>query len=363
MSDDKIPTPVTSEEDALSLGPWLKEQRTKRKVSLEEIAAVTKIHIVQLKHLEDGKMNQLPAPAFVRGFLVSYAKHLGLDENEVITRYKRASGVDPFAAKETIVPAGLKGARSLTQPKIRMVTTPTFNTKSAASAHDFAKSQVPTFTAKSILLILGAVATVTLIVILVMVGRRTNTNKENVRTDAAVVGGDTVNPENAKVPAEKVPVMESAAVTPKAALPAVTAALPTSGPSVAPKAAAEVKKHQLQIRALEGSWVNVRVDDDSSQGMLLKASNSYDFSANRRIVVSMSDASAVEIKWDGVWYGAPGYRGDVKAIALPEELSSLSLKASPARVFRPKVTAKPVEATPPVETAPAQPLVRGSNSL
>jgi cytoskeletal protein RodZ len=58
----------------LTFGAWLKDQRVSKKVSLEEIAAVTKIHIGQLRSLEEGWEGSAPAPAFVRGFIVSYAK-------------------------------------------------------------------------------------------------------------------------------------------------------------------------------------------------------------------------------------------------------------------------------------------------
>ena len=56
-----------------NFGAWLKGQRMAKKVALEEIAAVTKIHIQQLRSLEDGWEGTMPASAFVRGFVVSYA--------------------------------------------------------------------------------------------------------------------------------------------------------------------------------------------------------------------------------------------------------------------------------------------------
>lgn len=63
-----------------------------KKVSLEEIAAVTKIHIHQLRSLEDGWPDVIPAMAIVRGIMITYARHLGLNEVEVIEQFKQHQG-------------------------------------------------------------------------------------------------------------------------------------------------------------------------------------------------------------------------------------------------------------------------------
>lgn len=357
MSDEKNSQPPAGEVESLPLGPWLKEQRQKKKVSLEEIAAVTKIHIVQLKHLEEGKMSQLPAAAFVRGFLVSYAKHLGLDENDVIARYKKATGVDPAALKETIAPAGLKGARSLTQPKVRMVTTPTFNTNSAASAHGFQKSQMPPVNMRSVVMSAVVVGIISLVIVLVFVGRKSKSKDAPVEIPVAAAPVADAEKLAALTPATPA-ATPSKSIGPAPA-PAPVAPTVTQSPAALAKAnaaAIAAKKHQLQVRAVESSWVNVRADDDNSQGFLLKPGSITDFGAERRMVISMSDAGAVELRWDGVWYGAPGYRGDVKALSLPEDLGLLVPKASLAPRARPKPAAPAAPATPPVDVAPSTPV-------
>ncbi|MEZ4814194.1 MAG: helix-turn-helix domain-containing protein [Bdellovibrionota bacterium] len=56
------------------------------------MAVVTKIHLQQLKGLEEGWPSTIPALAIVRGITVSYAKHLGLDEVDVIDRFKQHQG-------------------------------------------------------------------------------------------------------------------------------------------------------------------------------------------------------------------------------------------------------------------------------
>jgi len=88
-NEDKIEgTP----EEVKTFGTWLKNQRLAKKVPLEEIAAVTKIHIQQLRGLEDGWNENLPAMTIVRGIAVNYCKHLGLNEAEVMEQFKQHKG-------------------------------------------------------------------------------------------------------------------------------------------------------------------------------------------------------------------------------------------------------------------------------
>lgn len=70
-----------------SLGHFLRQERELRQVSLEEIAQTTRIPMRMLQHLEDGQVHLLPGEVFVRGFLKSYARTLGLSVEEVLARY------------------------------------------------------------------------------------------------------------------------------------------------------------------------------------------------------------------------------------------------------------------------------------
>lgn len=58
-----------------------------RGLSLEAVAKVTKIQPRILERLEAGKLEGLPAEVFVRGFVRSFARCVGLDEDEALRRY------------------------------------------------------------------------------------------------------------------------------------------------------------------------------------------------------------------------------------------------------------------------------------
>jgi len=75
-----------------SFGEKLKLEREKRKITLEEISASTKIGTRMLQALEEEKFNQLPGGIFNKGFVRAYARVVGLDEDQAVADYLQASG-------------------------------------------------------------------------------------------------------------------------------------------------------------------------------------------------------------------------------------------------------------------------------
>lgn len=89
-----------------SLALWLRAARTHRGMSLEDVAKVTKIQPRILERLETGRPDGLPADVFVRGFVRSFARCVGLDEVEALRRYA-ACGLGGLSSLER--PPGLAG--------------------------------------------------------------------------------------------------------------------------------------------------------------------------------------------------------------------------------------------------------------
>ena len=89
---------------APQVGQALREARTERGVELSEVERVTKIRVKFLVAMEEDRWEELPAPAYARGFLSIYARYLGLDEGALLERYK--STVEGADSAEPI-PAGV----------------------------------------------------------------------------------------------------------------------------------------------------------------------------------------------------------------------------------------------------------------
>jgi cytoskeleton protein RodZ len=68
-------------------GEHLKREREMRGVSLEEIAAATRINTRYLEAIENDRWDQLPGGVFNRGFIRSIARFLGMDEDSLVAEY------------------------------------------------------------------------------------------------------------------------------------------------------------------------------------------------------------------------------------------------------------------------------------
>jgi transcriptional regulator with XRE-family HTH domain len=71
-----------------SLGQELKRERELRGISLKEIADSTRISLKFLQALEEDRLDIIPGQFFVRAILRSYAKCVGLDENQWLNKYQ-----------------------------------------------------------------------------------------------------------------------------------------------------------------------------------------------------------------------------------------------------------------------------------
>ncbi len=99
----------------------LYQARVRRGVDLAVVADELRIHHEQLLALEEGRFDDLPGPAYVIGFLRSYAGYLELDADDLVRRFKdetafRDSRPDlsfPPPQEEGRVPTGALIALSL----------------------------------------------------------------------------------------------------------------------------------------------------------------------------------------------------------------------------------------------------------
>src|SRR5437660_1831931 len=77
-----------------SFGEELRREREIRGISLKEIADATKISKRFLESIERNDHKTLPAPVFTRGFVREYARYLGLNAEEMVSRYYFAAAGD-----------------------------------------------------------------------------------------------------------------------------------------------------------------------------------------------------------------------------------------------------------------------------
>lgn len=99
-----------------SFGARLKRERELRGIGLQEIAKASKISTRLLEAIESDKYDILPGGVFNRGFIRSYARHLGLNEEDVINDYLQS-----LQEKSEETPAPVRTfPSSATVPPVRM---------------------------------------------------------------------------------------------------------------------------------------------------------------------------------------------------------------------------------------------------
>lgn len=75
-----------------SVGEFFRQVRETKGLTVDEVASKTRIRTDFVKALEDGNFAKLPDQVFARGFVRSYARSLGLDEEDAIHRFIQSAG-------------------------------------------------------------------------------------------------------------------------------------------------------------------------------------------------------------------------------------------------------------------------------
>ncbi|TMD36011.1 MAG: helix-turn-helix domain-containing protein [Chloroflexi bacterium] len=74
---------------AVTLGAFLAAKRGERGLTLQQAASATHIRLEHLSALEADEPELIPAPVYARGYLRTYARYLGLDEESLVAKLPR----------------------------------------------------------------------------------------------------------------------------------------------------------------------------------------------------------------------------------------------------------------------------------
>jgi cytoskeletal protein RodZ len=74
--------------ETLGIGPSLREARIRRGIGLDRVEAATRIRTRYLEAIEDDRWDELPAEAYAKGFLRTYASYLELDPQQYLAAFR-----------------------------------------------------------------------------------------------------------------------------------------------------------------------------------------------------------------------------------------------------------------------------------
>lgn len=260
---------MTETTDVSSAGALLRQEREARGISLEAVAEATKIGKNYLLALEEDRYRDLPAAAYLPGFIRAYATYLGLQADELV---RRATAQVPESVVEP------------TKPNRSVVT----------------QVSIPWQRFILPVILLAAVLVSTFFL-----------SSPTPQRPQQAVQPQVVQPP--PVPAAAVQLARSSALS------AVTTAQETEKSAPQPEAAAEqtaavppVKSQSgfmVRMKVKRNSNLTVTIDDAATQGYELTSGDLIEWKATRTIAFDLSDVGGVEIELNGTSLKLPDSSG------------------------------------------------------
>ena len=229
--------------DKESLGKYLQRERESRNISLREVASHTRVREHLLKAIEEDQFHLLPSGTYVKGFLLTYVKYLGLDPKEVILRYESALGGGPF-------PRQPASGETVPKPEVPAQRKVSWNRKN--------------------LWIIGGVVVVGFIASYLLYPSRR-----------------FVEPVAEKPTVEEPSPAPSTPSTPPSPQIAGTTLVPEEEPL------------SLQLKAVEETWIRIQVNDQPEHEMTLKPGEATSHRALKRINLKVGNAGGLDLIFNG----------------------------------------------------------------
>ena len=262
-------------------GEELRRERELRDVTCEQLAEVTKVSVRQIEALEAGRFEHLPSRVFSRGFVLSIARHLGLDAERTAAAFNHIHE-GWSAEREKTASASVSSTSHrirLSRPRKNV----SFNT---------------TALGVGVALVLALVT----FVAAVLKGRASEREGSVARNEAAVESATPV-PDALRLP----PAIASAVVPVPSGQPLIeTAVARTPQPGV-PAGTGRT----LTLTFSDDCWTEVSVDGRVIAAELFRKGTTRRFEGGRTFVLTLGNAGGVEVDVDGAAIGAVGQLGQV----------------------------------------------------
>jgi len=305
-----------------TFGEYLKTQREKKSIRLEEIASITKIHLHSLELLEGNDWGQLPPEPFLRGFILAYAKYVGLDPKETVAKYHESVGQK---AEET-ASAPIPTTRATQESPSDMIQN---------------SRQLPW---NKIFMGAGAVALVILLGVFIYVGKKgaepreiaevsANTEPvpaaisapapETTATEVAATATTTAPqeaPAGEKIALNPAPVADASAPATVAASTATTAvaAKPEPARTTAATTPSGEFTHEVAIEGQERTWIKIVIDDAKPVEYFLPKGEKTTYQAKSKIKVVLGNSSGAKVVHNGEEAKGKKFQGTIRYYLFPD---------------------------------------------
>jgi len=314
----------------ISPGALLKREREKRGLSYAEVSQQTRLRAHLLVAIENEEWDLLPAPTLVKGFIRSYARVLGLDEERILELYREETGSDDFTQKFVLpsIPQRKKWPFVVVGLLVLMAAVTAFyvwflppmepdgtDHTNAVSLQNSAVGEAPATPEEQRKtqgepLIEEEVSIETGVPLVASSELTTDTSGVNPETQ--------IKPETAEIRAAKPP--ESPAAdeeTPEAEIPSDVVKPEAEIPSEVAKP--ETLMLRLKGHVTERTWLRISIDGGKPKEYVLSPSDTPEWEAEKGFELLIGNAGGIALEFNGKKMDNLGKQGQVVRIKLPEE--------------------------------------------
>jgi len=267
-----------------NFGDYLKTQRERKGIRLEEIASITKIHLHSLELLETGRWEQLPPEPFIRGFITAYAKYVDLDPKQTLELFYERTG-------------RTKQATPIELPEHQKPTTQNRTEEANSSPHDVISKDKYT-ASQQILTAAAVIGIVGVGSILIYLGRHAAQKQTSVAIQTPPA--QTTTAETKPTPAAS----EDRVVATQQAVPA---------------AADAEFKHVITVEGKERTWVKLVIDANPPTEFFLPEGEKATYQAKEKIKLVLGNSSGTKVMYNGHGVEGSKFMGTIRSFRFPSD--------------------------------------------
>lgn len=283
-----------------SVGEFFRQVRETKGLTVDEVSSKTRIRFDFIKALEDGNFSKLPDQVFARGFVRSYARSLGLDEEDAIQRFAKSAGTfyEKQDERERLKVRQAEEERKRQSNRkavavaigIALLTLIFLLSREQSTVLKRAEPE-PASPKQSIQTVKDAPVTAAM--------KEPDPAAESTKPNAAVAAAPTSVPDARRSEPTPPPIAASKPEAETVSAVSVGTDGPLSGISLEAAGAMADTQLVLDLEATELSWVVVQIDNGSPQESLLRPGEKSQWKGRDQFVLTLGNAGGVKAELNG----------------------------------------------------------------
>lgn len=273
------------------LGDLLRQTREQKNLSLDDVEKGTNIRKLYIKAIEDGNYDKLPGEVFLKGFIKTYGKFLGLDGQKLIEQYKAEKNppisseaktdttktpTEPVASTDNTTTTPDNTQQKSSEKPNKPVAKSVPNIDNFNDSKKYLETKTSGKSKKNIIII-------AIIIIVIVAGAIAFLSSQGSNNEPATIDNQ----------------------------PKTEQAQPQQQQNTPAPAPAPVSGSEVSAVFSQDCWTEVKVDGNTVLSETVKAGSTLNWKGNNQVEITVGNAGAVDVTFNGQ---AQGKMGDVGAV-------------------------------------------------